>query len=110
MLSTILFFAPLAVLGAVAAPRTGNTATCENSSVATTALFTAPVTTPTAAYNIFGYRQGNEAVHQYWNAAGHRFYLGGSPSSSCPEIVRSESGCPPGNVTAFVDLISLVGC
>jgi hypothetical protein len=110
MLFIFLFVATLAILGVRAASKTENITTCENSSIATTTLFTAPATTPTTAYNVFGYRQGNEVVHQYWNAARQRFYLGGSPGSYCPEEVQSESGCPPGNVTAFVGLISMVGC
>jgi hypothetical protein len=110
MLLILLVVAILAILGAQGAPQAQNTTTCTDSPVATTTLFTAPATTPTDAYTVFGYRQGNEVVHQYWNAARQRFYFGGAPGSYCPQEVQSESGCPPGNVTAFVGLISLVGC
>jgi hypothetical protein len=110
MLLILLIVGTFAAVGAQAAPRAQNMTPCENSSIATTNLFTAPATTPTVAYSVFGYRQGNEIVHQYWNAARQRFYLGGVPASYCPEAVQSESGCPPGNATAFVGLISLVCC
>jgi hypothetical protein len=110
MLPILLTVLTLASLGAQAAPEAQNMTPCENSSTPTTTLFTAPATIATTAYNVFGYRQGNEVVHQYWNAAGQKFYLGGIPSTYCPEAVQSESGCPVGNVTAFVGLVSLVGC
>ena len=110
MLLILLVVGVLAAVGAQAAPKVQNSSSCENSSIATTTLFTAPAAVPTATYNIFGYRQGNEVVHQYWNAVRQRFFLGGTPSTYCPEAVQSESGCPSGDVTAFSGLISLVGC
>ena len=105
MLLTLLLFAALAVL---VAPQVQNTtSTCTDTY--TTTLFTAPASTPTAPYTIFGYRQGNEDVHKYWNAGGEKFYLGGFPSTYCPDAVQQESGaCPSSNVTAFVGLLSLV--
>ena len=105
MFLILLLGAALAVCSAAQAQNA--TTTCTDSYITT--LFTAPASTPTAPYTVFGYRQGNEDVHQYWNAGGERFYLGGSPGSYCPDAVQQEAGCPPGNATAFIGLVSLVG-
>jgi hypothetical protein len=108
MLLILLIGTALAVLGAQVASQTQNTTTCTDAPIATTTLFTAPATTQRAAYTIFGYRQGFEAVHQYWNANDEKFYLGGAPSTYCPDHVQSLSACPAGNVTAFLGLLDLV--
>jgi hypothetical protein len=65
-----------------AVPQGQNVTLCENSSITIITLFTAPASTPTAPYTVFGYRQGAEVVHQYWNAARERFYLGGAPGAT----------------------------
>jgi len=41
------------------------------------------------------------------NAAGQRFWLGGTTASYCPDQVAQTGACPPGNVTAFAGLAAL---
>src|SRR4051812_37551135 len=108
MLLILLTSTALAVLGAQVASQAQNTTTSPSAPIATTTLFTAPAITQMAVYTIFGYRQGYEAVHQYWNANNEKFYLDGAPSAYCPDHVQSLSACPAGNVTAFSGLLDLV--
>ena len=105
----LLIAAVLTALGAQATPQAQPTKTCTNSSsIAVATPFTAPATEPTGPFQVYGYRQGYDVVHQFWNAEGQKFYLGGSPSTYCPSNIQNLTGCPPGDATVFSGLDELV--
>jgi len=104
----LLIAAVLTALGAQATPEAQPTKTCTNSSsIAVATPFTAPATEPTGPFQVYGYRQGYDVVHQFWNAEGQKFYLGGSPSTYCPSNIQNLTGCPPGDATVFSGLDEL---
>ncbi len=85
------------------------TKTCtESSSIAVATPFTAPASEPTGPFQVYGYRQGYDVVHQFWNADGGDFYLGGAPSTYCPSNIQNLTDCPPGDATVFSGLDELV--
>lgn len=104
---TVVCLALLAALGAAAAPQ-ASSISCTESSATVTTLFTAAATSPITGFTVYGYREGYDVVHQFWNAEGEKFYFGGVPSTYCPVSVQNLTGCPDGNVTAFSDLNDLV--
>ena len=78
-----------------------STTTCTNTTVNGSTCFTDPSTSVSTPFVVYGFRPGFEVVHQYWQAAGERFYLGGSPATYCPDSVEETNDCPPGNATVF---------
>jgi hypothetical protein len=66
-----------------------------------------PLTQPTSWLTVTAARSGS-AIHLLpMNAAGRRFYLGGSTLSYCPDEVMTQGDCPPGNTTV-ISLCSMV--
>ena len=64
-----------------------------------------PLTVPTSWLTITAARSGSPIHLLPMNAAGRRFYLGGSTLSYCPTQVETAGDCPPGNTT----VVSLCG-
>ena len=50
-------------------------------------------------FSVMAIRSGSTIHYRQMNAAGLKFWLGGSTSSYCPITVGSN--CPPGNQTVF---------
>lgn len=53
------------------------------------------------AFTVISARSASPVHLLPMNAAGTYFYLGGKPSTYCPEAVSQVAPCPSGNVTAF---------
>ncbi len=72
----------------------------------TTTDSTALITSPTAPYRVISVRSGSPIHLLPMQARGFNFYLGGSPSSYCPQPLVTS--CPSGEDTIYSGLGGLV--
>ena len=66
-----------------------------------------PITQPTSWLSVIAIRSGSPIHLLAMNAAGRRFYLGGSTMTYCPENLQAQGYCPAGNTTV-ISLCSMV--
>lgn len=59
---------------------------------------TPPASNPPPNFSVMAIRSASPIHYLQMNAAGQKFYLGGSTASYCPSQVPH---CPPGNQTVF---------
>ncbi|KAH8695233.1 IgE-binding protein [Talaromyces proteolyticus] len=64
----------------------------------------APVAKGNSAFTVISARSGSPIHLQAINAAGSKFWVGGSPATFCPSFVNP---CPPGNETVWANAFNM---
>jgi hypothetical protein len=65
-----------------------------STTTSSTTTYATPLTQPTSWLTVTAARSGSEIHLLPMNAAGLRFWLGGSTISYCPEEVEAQGACP----------------
>lgn len=99
-----LLISALFLMGTSAVP--APQATYAESEEPATVDSTAPIRSPTAPYGVISVRSGSPIHLLPMQARGLNFYLGGAPSSYCPQ--PPVTSCPSGEDTIYSGLGALV--
>lgn len=99
-----LYISAFLLLGSNASP--APQVTTSRTEQPTSTSCAAPITSPTAPYSVLSTRSGSPIHLRSMQARGGNFYLGGSPTTYCPQ--PPVPNCPSGLATIFSGLGSLV--